>query len=455
MAEATTETSSGPYNYETIEDPPPPPLQLSRQIHIIGFTTKARFIAHSLAHIPQIPPVRMLTHHYPSASTKWFLEGKAIDLHDARGNLISSHPILCPEYIGPRMGVPTISRWQGEVLDNIIVNTSSVALYPTLRALRHCIDNRTVICLIHEGLGVAEKLNEDVFDDPAFRPTYVLGHLTHKLSRHMGKAMALRNKSSNGVLLLSTSPRAAEEGIDEREDTTGHRSLELAQRRHIMGLLSTSEALHPVGLSWTKFLHRKLPGMIWSAAADTTSVILGCRYDQILEDSHARKLWNGLLDETLHIAASLPEFQAQNQSQDARPGQGQGHEEKWLAPFLHRRDQFRASLGRRLRRRRTTYSEWISAIRRGDVTPVNFVNGYFVKRAQELGLDHKINSMAVSMVKARHQARLRELRSDIPFGYRPYMSDGDRLGGREFEGDDYGGDGGDGGGEDWDFDLDL
>ena len=41
-----------------------------------------------------------------------------------------------------------------------------------------------------------------------------------------------------------------------------------------------------------------------------------------------------------------------------------------------------------------------------------------------------------SVVKARQQARLRELTRDIPFSLRPYMLDTDKLGGREFLNDD-------------------
>lgn len=378
--------------------------ELSRQVHIVGFTTKARFIAHSLAPVPYLPPIKILAHNHPSIASKWLKEGRAIDLYDAQGRFISSHPILCPEYIGPRVDSPLVVHYEGGLLDNIIINTSTTALYPTLRALRHAIDNRTILCVVHEGLGYIEKLNEDVFDDPAVRPTYVLGHLTHLLSRHVDKAMSLRNKRRDGQFLISAVQREARTTIED------------IQRQHFLGLLSTSRALEPVGMGWPQFLHRKLPDMIWSSVADVVSVILGCRYDQIFHDMHAKKLWNGLLEETIPIVAALPEFEGQA-----------GWAEHFTDP------EFRAGLRKRLEARGPTYSPWISLIRRGDITPVDFVNGYFVRRAEELGLDCKVNKLVVSMVKARHQARAAELRGDIPFSLRPYMLDGDKLGGKEFE----------------------
>ncbi|RYP69984.1 hypothetical protein DL771_005775 [Monosporascus sp. 5C6A] len=386
VAEAAAEEQPGPNIIRPVEEQPPD-LGQSRQIYII-------------------PPVRILAHHRSEASAKWLQEGKAIDLHDARGKLLSSHPIHCPEYIGPRFGAAGVSRWDGGFLDNIVVDTGTAALHPTLRALRHSIDNRTTICLIQDGLGVVEKLNEEIFDDPAVRPTYILGHMTHHLARHMGTSMALRHKGNNGQLLLSALPREEDHG------------LEAALRDHFIGLLSTSEALRPVGLSWIKFLHRKLPGMIWSSLIDSISVILGCRYDQIMKDLHARRLWYALLDETLYIVSSLPEFK---------------DKPNLLKYFT--RDEFRMHLKHRLEKQGPMYSEWISLIRRGDITPVDFINGYFVRRAEELGLDHRVNRLVVSMVKARHQARIRELDADIPFGLKPYMMDGDKLGGRINEDD--------------------
>ena len=373
----------------------------------MGFTTKARFIAHSLAPIPQLPPVKILTHHNPSVAAKWLNEGRAINLHDARGRFVSSHPIKCPEYFGPRMGSPVVTRWDGGLLDNVIVNTSTSALYPTLRSLKHAIDNRTTLCLIHPGLGYIERLNEDIFDDPAVRPTYVLGHMTHRLSRHYDKSMSLRIKDSYGEFLMSVLPRYGHGKLPPAEEV---------QRKHLLALLSMNRALDPKGMNWIHFLHRKLPGMIWSSVADSISVILGCRYDQIFQDTHAVKLWNGLLDETLEIILSLPEFE----------------NKEFLRCYFAKAD-FRAGLKMRLGTCGPNYSEWISQIRHGDITDVDFINGYFVRRAEELGIDCRLNKLAISMVKARHQARMTELRGAIPFSLRPYMLDRDKLGGRESE----------------------
>jgi hypothetical protein len=65
----------------------------------------------------------------------------------------------------------------------------------------------------------------------------------------------------------------------------------------------------------------------------------------------------------------------------------------------------------------------------GAEPPIDYFNGYFVRRAKELGLDHKHNSMAMEMVKARLATRRAELRTDIPLGRSPFMNDNDHIGG--------------------------
>lgn len=396
--------SPKPEDNGAAQDPSRPP-EISKQVYILGFTTKAKFIAHSLAHVPQIPPVRILTHHSTRAVNTWLNGKKAIDLHDGSGNFLSSHAILCPQYIGPKIGTPRIDMWEGETLDNIIMNTSGRSVYPTLRLLRPFINSRTVLCLVTEGIGLVDKLNEEVFDNPAERPMYILGHLTHKIFRHKGKEMSVRLRSPRAHFLLTALP--TEQGTDEHD---------VARRKPFVELLALSDVLNPIPMDHMHFLHRKLPGMIWSSASDAVCVILGCRYDQIQRDLHAVRLWHGLVNEAIHIASSLPEFP---------PHMAQ----------VFNQLKFKVHLVWKLKNHKMVYSEWVSLIRKGEITPVDSVNGYFVRRAVELGLPHKVHRMAISMVKARHEARISELEDDIPYSLRPYMLDSDRLGGQEFMND--------------------
>ncbi|OTA98437.1 hypothetical protein M426DRAFT_17408 [Hypoxylon sp. CI-4A] len=385
---------------ETVE--PIPILDLSKKVHIIGFDPNARFVAQALSAVPELPPAQMLTHNTISMTT-WGQEGGAVTILDTSGNPISSRDVLCPEYIGHAKR----PWWRPSILDNVVVSTTSGAVLPTLYALRRCIDRRTTICLLQPELGFMELLNEQVFQDPAVRPNYVLAHSAHKFSRHSSYKYSLRHVP--GKLFLHPVPRDYEDlELDQRtSEMLGRQHTE-----HMVSLLSVASDLDAVAVPWELLLRQKLPAMIFQSLADTISVILGCRFDQIRSDRNAMEFWDSMLHETMRIVSRLPEFQ--------------GHPDV-LEYFL--RDTFPKKLERKLIQQGMEYSRWISMVRKGQMPPVDFVNGYFVRRAKELGLNHTQNSLAATLVKARQRARSKELRLAIPLGLQPSMGDLDKIGG--------------------------
>ncbi|KAI1494619.1 hypothetical protein F5X96DRAFT_616875 [Biscogniauxia mediterranea] len=383
-----------------------PPL--SHQVHVLGFTTEAKFVTHALASIPRIPPVQLFVHH-PTILSRWGQEGRNIRLLDADGHYISSREILCPEFIGPFTPGLMLRHYGTKMkyLDNVIVSTASWSVVSSLKHLQNRIDRRTTICLLHKGLGLMEWLNQQVFTDPTLRPRYVLGHFSHKISKHSDTSYTVKTKNE-GKLYLYCVP----EYVHTSYGQTRRSPEAMRQTQNLVKLLSATEYLGTVGVEWDSFLFRKLPGVVFSSLADSISVILGCRYDQILNDHHAVRLWNTLLDETIHIILSFPEIQ-----------------NKRIILKYFEGASFRKHLWSRLVARKDTYSPWITWIRNGHNSGVHFANGYFIKRATAMGVSHAHNSMVMDLVSARQKARRRELERDIPYGLAPYIMDGDKLGG--------------------------
>ncbi|KAJ8115578.1 hypothetical protein ONZ43_g4635 [Nemania bipapillata] len=377
-------------------------VPLSNRIHIIGFNSQARLFAYALASMPDVP-IDIMAHH-DSVVTRWGEEHRRLSLYDARGRYVSSVPIPCPESVRGRRKY--VQDAKEDFLDNIIIDTRTTAVLPSLKALSRRIDRQTTICLLHPGLGLVEELNEEIFTDPFQRPNLIITHSTHKVAKVSSSLYSVRQKKS-GVLYLHS--------VDKFDDPA-LKSSPIAvegvrQSQHLMRLLSSNEIIKAVSLPWVRFLSWKLPKVVFSSVADSISVILGCKYHQVGLNRHARAMWDNLLDETLHIISHLPELQEVP------------HRRDYFA-----QDSFRRKLQRHLVAQGTSTSPWISQVRMGDAPPVDYFNGYFVRRARELGLDHKHNTMAVETVKARARARRRELRLDL-LGTSPYMMDNDAVAG--------------------------
>ncbi|KAI1334714.1 hypothetical protein F5Y15DRAFT_400787 [Xylariaceae sp. FL0016] len=364
----------------------------SDQVHIVGVTLHAKFLAHSLAAMSERPPLKIIAHH-PSALQKWGTEGRTISLYTKEGVHVSDRGILCPEPIGrPQTLRSVLERKNVKYLDNVIINTQPWAIEKTLHGLSYRMDNSTTVCLINSGLGLIDRLNERVFTDPKTRPNFVLGHSTHRVERHLDHAYSLRQCGQGKLFLHADSMQPLTE--------------------HFISLMSASQSLGVVSVPWPIFLGSKLPKMVFESLAESISVTLGCRYSRILKDEHAMSMWRSMLDETMEIIKALPELQ------------------DW--PMIVERltsNTFRARLKNYLYRQGKGYSPWISWIRYGQRPPIDLVNGYFVKRAKEVGVDCRLNEMAMSMVRARQKARYNELKGDIPLGLSPYMMDGDKIGG--------------------------
>ncbi|TGJ87921.1 hypothetical protein E0Z10_g882 [Xylaria hypoxylon] len=187
----------------------------------------------------------------------------------------------------------------------------------------------------------------------------------------------------------------------------------LRQSNHFIKLLSSTETLNAVSLPEARFLLWKLPWLIFSSISDSICVILGIKYNQIRPNRHARIMWENLLDETLTIVSKLPELQATQPRIDY---------------FM--RPSFRRKMWTYVFAQGANGSPWVKHVRLGAEPPVDYFNGYLVRRAEELGLNFKHNSMALEAVKARLNHRRWELRSHM-LGVSQYMTDTDTVGGEQ------------------------
>ncbi|KAI1296106.1 hypothetical protein F5Y03DRAFT_387206 [Xylaria venustula] len=334
-------------------------IPLSNRVHIIGFGMHARFLAHTLTSTPGVQ-VDILVHH-PKPLRQWGMEDRQLR-------------VPCPQHIYDYRDRYYETPKASDYLDNIIIDTSSQAILPSLAELSHRIDRQTTICLLQPGLGLMEYINECLFPDPLERPNYVLGHSTHKLSQ-----------KRSGALYLHWVPRFADPAL-----ANSPLSLEgKHQAQHLIELLA-----EPSFITW------KLPWLLFTSAADAICVILGCKYSQIHPNPHAMTMWEDILAESINIVSHIPELQT-------IPIRGE----------YYTNPAFRRKMRTYLVAQKHNVSPWVKQVRLGMDLPIDYFNGWLVQRAKELGLGHKYNSMAMKMVKARINARHR------------YMTDTDTIGG--------------------------
>ncbi|KAL1875145.1 hypothetical protein VTK73DRAFT_10282 [Phialemonium thermophilum] len=363
----------------------------SDQIHVLGNDVQGKYIAHALAGRNYLPPVRLIVHKR-AMQQMWEAAGRSIDLlrdgrhivNDRAVPELAVHHRLCSNRPLPGES--------DEPIDHLIVTVPSSSVIRAFAAIKHRVDEQTTVCLVQDGLGLVEALNEAYFPDPQSRPSYVLAHMTHQLLPVEGRPFSVR-ELKQGRLYLTALPRDL-----GQTQIRYHPPVErLLRPSHLLRLLTTTPGLHAGGFSLDRFLRFKLSSVVFKSVVDPLTVVLDCTYDKLVGNAYATQLMDQLLGEIVNVIMRLPEFRDSPRRDEFR---GAG---------------FRKEIFSRLARKGRSDSRMRSLTERGWEGDIDFLNGYFIKRGREVGVRCPANETVLWMVKSKHAAQLAERRREVAF----------------------------------------
>lgn len=379
----TTAFKSDPRRGRPLEVEAP---EAGKQVHILGYDPRAYFIAHELGAYQHLDPVKLLIHKR-NVMNSWRHEGEHITLWKGaeRGVLRGRAEA---EWIG--RGVNEASK---EHIEQLVVTLPCGVTKPALENIMHRIDSRTTICLVQDGLGVVEQLNNTLFPDPTTRPCYILGHTTASLGYNKKQFFSAILRKQGKMYL-----HAVERGLDLPSIVKFHPPVQHRSRStQFLRTLVTTPGLNAGGFGLENFLMKKLPAMVFSSIIEPMAIVLDTTYDQVLLNKSAIVLADELLEELFNVIMSLPELT--NSSKVV--------EHCGL-------DALRKKTLNRLVEKGVSQSQMLSRVRAGQWVDIDYLNGYFVRRGKELGIRTPQNEMVVDVVKARIERRKKEMSGMIP-----------------------------------------
>ncbi|OLN86030.1 putative 2-dehydropantoate 2-reductase 1 [Colletotrichum chlorophyti] len=339
-------------------DKPPPPA--SRTVHILGQDERSKYLSHALHGIydsiqtvgkPRGTKYRNITENMGRKKT----DGAWIDSNAAMEEAKKSEQEQDDGHIS-----------------NLVVAGSPGETKMLLKRVKHRVDERTAICYMQEGLGIAEMANRDVFQDEERRPAAVLGHMSHSLAY---------DRSSKSVKLMAPEYETA-----------------LTDVRGMLELFGACDLLKARGMRIENWLHRKIPSLMFSSVIDPVCVLLDCRYEELLQNRTAHRLVFQLIDEIAEAVVHMGETKHSPELCALLKGEG-----------------MRKEIFGKLRGKGSAPSKMALQIQRGQMTDIDFLNGYFMDRGRRAGVNMPANAMIVGMVKAKHKAQNKKLGSYIPF----------------------------------------
>ncbi|KAF7186630.1 putative 2-dehydropantoate 2-reductase [Pseudocercospora fuligena] len=441
----------------------------SKRIHILGTGSIGKLVAHALRGIHDPPPVTLLLHRAQLLSA-WNSGKKVITVQDgddviARGGFdVEFSPPFRRQYgvvvedgspdvwamadqtgmkpyevakmihqqrkeaggeSSPASGSrsvdtsdPNYRKRSGdeaisnEPIYNLIVTTKTPRTIAALLSIKHRITKETTICFLQNGMGMVEEANKEVFPDESTRPSYVQGIISHGANVPLSKAEEdpfFVVHAGHGTVQLGAIPRRT---TGWREDATPSGfGTENAGRlsetqldnevsptgRYIIRTLTRTPILAAVAFTPIELLQLQLEKLAINSVLNPMTALLDNRNGTVLYNFALSRVMRLLLAETSLVIRSLPELRG-------------------LPNVPHRfaSDRLEGLVVAVANKTRDNISSMLADVRRGAPTEVEYINGYIVKRGEELGIKPVVNYSFMQMVIGKQFMVKRETDDEVP-----------------------------------------
>lgn len=376
----------------------------NKTIHILGLGSQGKYVAHTLASLPYAPPITLLMHR-PLVMQHWHDEGAAIrlvkngEVHVQGGFNVESAAGFRrehPDQVFPHFGknLEHSAEPPSTVIDTLIVTTDSWHTIPALAAIKDRLRQRSTICFVQDGLGIAEKVSAEIFTDPDRRPTYVLGRLSHRIASTDKHFTIIETQS--GQLTCSKLPQRS---LDKSGDIPIiRRDFSWSpQATHLVGTLFRAPDFNTKALGHKSFYKSQLENLVFGCVIGPLSVMYECTNDQLLYNYNASITMTELLKEISQVICSLPEL-------DTLDGIDESFSVRKLQTICI---SAIAKTGK-------VESKYLQAVRAGKRTNIDYYNGWIVRRAAQLGIKCPVNEIILSMVKGKIAIKSKETSGYIP-----------------------------------------
>ncbi|RAH75528.1 putative 2-dehydropantoate 2-reductase [Aspergillus aculeatinus CBS 121060] len=399
--------------------------RLSGRIHIVGSDNDALFIAHSLASRRSVPPITLMLNDFGTYQ-KWVAAKQSIslqanglediktgfDVNVRRGKATwysipqtteqgdyGDHDTL--EYEGDFYGAaepesPGTVQFQQDdsKIECAIIPVRSNWTALAVESIQHRLTPDSTILILSDGLGTMEEINKHCFPDPMTRPHYMQGVFTHYIRRRKGSFQFYH--AQLGTLVLGVPPQENKLSLAEAEKIYWTQAW-ARTTKYLMRILTTTAPLVATAAAPTDLLLTQLEQIAVQSVLQPLTALMGFKNGATLYNYHFTRLTRLLLLETCSIIAALPEVRS-------IPGI-----EVRFGP-----ERIRRLLTQIAERTAGQESNMLRDINAGKVTEIQFLNGYIVRRGEELGLKPVMNYMIQALIQGKtYETRQKEI-SAIP-----------------------------------------
>lgn len=447
-----------------------------RRIHIMGTGSIGKLVAHSLRGIPNPPPVTLIFHRYKVLQA-WEQSKKVITVQDGHYTVprdgfdvelapgkIRQHGVEVPdgtqdvyamadeagvrphemgeviagqhketeeqrkeeaetagytpmsgEYGDSRERRPLAGdhAMSNEPIHNLILTTKTIRTISALSRVRHRLRRDSTICFLQNGMGVIDDVNEQLFPDPATRPNYVQGIISH--GANVPPEIAERDPffvvhAGHGTVSLGAIPREPLSAKTDRPptptgpgtDNDGQVSESQVEQwspsaRYLLRTLTRTPVLCAVGFTPIELLQLQLEKLAINSIMNPLTSLIDNRNGALLYNFPLSRTMRLMLAETSLVMRSLPELRG-------IPN----------VPHRFSAERLETLVVSVSDKTRNNISSMLADMRAGRQTEIEYINGYIVKRGEELGVKCVVNYAIMQAVLGKALMVQREAADAVP-----------------------------------------
>lgn len=419
-----------------------------RRIHILGVGNVGTFVAHALRGIVNPPPVTLIFSRWDKVN-EWDESPKILTLvtdgdPETRDGYDAEIAIPRIRYHGKEVGLNASSAVSAgndaafgkEILEgestepirSLIICSKAPNVLQGLSSVKHRLDKHSVILFLQNGMGISEEVSKEIFPDPAARPHYMLGINSHGVNNASGEKFTTTH-AGFGTMLLGILPherdRKPTSPYEPSEKFTGVKGAgpipidpvpkndELnpeypppttakfkwtPNQRYLLRTLLRAPVLGAAAFSPPDLLQMQLEKLVVNCIINPLTVLLDACNGSILYNYALTRTMRLLLSEISLVIRSLPELQyIPNVQSRFDPG---------------RLETIVVGVANKTK---DNISSMLADARLGQQTEIDYINGWIVKRGEELGVRCLMNYMLVQMVKGKTTMISREMGEGVPF----------------------------------------
>lgn len=281
-------------------------------------------------------------------------------------------------------------RRANDPIDCLVVSCKSNHAFLGIRSLAKRLSSKSTILITQNGLGVVERLNRYVFTNPSVRPKYLHAVFSHGLDK---KDMYQVKYKKVGMSNIAPPATVGETSLIKPEDDTTW----APSTKYLARLFTLTPALVAVVNTPTNVLMYQLEKLAVSCVIDPLTVINDCKNGGLLYVESISRVMRLLLLEISRVILALPELQG--------------------VPGLEDRfepERLRRMVVHELNKSRDNTSTMLHDVRGRKGTEIEYMNGYIVRRGEELGITCVMNYMMKHLVHGKQQVNNRQEAEAIP-----------------------------------------